>query len=83
MSIRPKSGCTYLILILTCFFIPQVQAGWLDDLKDTTGAINDAVNTADRIKKQASGTANTDDAKIGDETAAVVAQNQGEAIIVF
>ena len=47
MSIRPKSNCTYLILILTCFFVPQVQAGWMDNLKNTTGAVNDAATSAD------------------------------------
>ena len=80
MRIRSKSSWTYLMLILTCFFIPQVQAGWMDDLKNATGAINDAVtttdnikkdveNTADRVKKQISGTANTDDEVVGNETA--------------
>ncbi len=80
MRIRSKSSWTYLILILTCFFIPQVQAGWMDDLKNATGAINDAVtttdnikkdveNTADRVKKQVGGTANTDDEVVGNETA--------------
>ena len=46
MNIRPKSSWTYLILILTCFFIPQVQAGWMDDLKNKTKAANKAVNDA-------------------------------------
>ena len=53
MSIRPKSSCTYLILILTCFFVPQVQAGWMDDLKKTTGAVNDAVTSADEAVSKA------------------------------
>ena len=47
MNIRPKSSWTYLILILTCFFIPQVQAGWMDDLKNKTKAAKDAVTSAD------------------------------------
>ncbi len=47
MNIRPKSSWAYLILILTCFFIPQVQAGWMDDLKNKTKAAKDAVTSAD------------------------------------
>ena len=53
MSIRSKSSCTYLILILTCFFVPQVQAGWMDDLKNKTKAANDAVTSADEAANKA------------------------------
>ena len=53
MSIRSKSSCTYLILILTCFFVPQVQAGWMDDLKNKTEAAKDAVTSADEAVSKA------------------------------
>jgi hypothetical protein len=73
MSIRPKSSCTYLILILTCFFVPQVQAGWMDDLKNTTGAVNDAVtsadeavNSADEVVNSADGAANSADGAVNE-----------------
>jgi hypothetical protein len=58
MSIRPKSSWTYLILILACFFIPQVQAGWMDDLKNKTKAAKDAITTADEAVNSADGAVN-------------------------
>ncbi len=53
MRIRPKSSWTYLILILTCFFVPQLQAGWMDDLKNKTKAAKDAVTSADEAVNSA------------------------------
>ncbi len=61
MSIRPKSSCTYLILILTCFFVSQVQAGWMDDLKGATGTVNDAVTSADKAVNSADKAVNSAD----------------------
>ena len=59
MRIRPKSSWTYLILILTCFFISQVQAGWMDDLKNKTKAAKDAITTADEAVNSADGAVNS------------------------
>ena len=53
MRIRPKSSWTYLILILTCFFVPQLQAGWMDDLKNKTKTAKDAVTSADEAVNKA------------------------------
>ncbi len=58
MRIRSKSSWTYLMLILTCFFIPQVQAGWMDDLKNKTKAAKNAVTSADEAVNSADGAVN-------------------------
>ena len=58
MRIRPKSSWTYLILILTCFFVPQLQAGWMYDLKNKTKAAKAAVTSADEPVNSANEAAN-------------------------
>ena len=69
MNIRPKSSWTYLILILTCFFVPQVQAGWMDDLKNKTEAAKDAVTSADGAVNEAANKAVNDATTSANEAA--------------
>ena len=71
MSIRPKSSWTYLILILACFFIPQVQAGWMDDLKNKTKAAKDAVTSADEAVNSADEAVNSADKAVNSADGAV------------